>query len=40
MSTAELAKTFKPVDDDGAPILVDGLPMAHAFRDGVPTTAT
>jgi PAS domain-containing protein len=37
MSTAELAKTFKPVGVDGAPIPIEGLPMAHAFRDGVPT---
>jgi PAS domain-containing protein len=37
MSTVELAKTFKPVDDGGDPIPIDGLPMAHAFREGVPT---
>jgi PAS domain-containing protein len=37
MSRAELAKTFKPVDDDGAPIPLADLPLAHAFREGIPT---
>lgn len=37
MSRAELAKTFKPVDEEGKPIPLDRLPVAHAFREGVPT---
>jgi PAS domain-containing protein len=37
MSSVELAKTFKPVDDDGRPIPLDELPLAHAFQAGVPT---
>jgi PAS domain-containing protein len=39
MSTAELARTFKPVDDSGRPIPIDALPMTRAFREGVPTHA-
>lgn len=35
MSSAELAKTFKPVDETGAPIPLEGLPLATAFRSGV-----
>ena len=37
MSRAELAKTFKPVDDAGNPIPLERLPIAHAFRERVPT---
>ena len=36
MSRAELAKTFKPVDASGAPIPLAELPLAAAFREGVP----
>jgi PAS domain-containing protein len=36
MSRAELAKTFKPVDASGAPIPLAELPLALAFREGVP----
>ena len=37
MSRAELAKTFKPVDDAGKPIPLQDLPLAHAFRSGIPS---
>ena len=37
MSRAELAKTFRPVDDEGDPIPLADLPLAHAFRSGTPT---
>jgi PAS domain-containing protein len=37
MSRAELAKTFKPVDDDGEPIPLEKLPLAEAFRSGKPS---
>ena len=37
MSRADLAKTFKPVDPHGTPIPLSELPLASAFRDGVPT---
>jgi PAS domain-containing protein len=37
MSSVELAKTFKPVDDDGRPIPLDELPLAKAFRSGIPS---
>jgi PAS domain-containing protein len=37
MSRAELAKTFKPVDASGAPIPLAELPVAAAFRKGIPT---
>jgi PAS domain-containing protein len=36
MSRVELANTFKPVDDAGVRIPLEDLPLAHAFRDGVP----
>jgi PAS domain-containing protein len=36
MSSAELAKTFKPVDDLGEPIPLQDLPLSLAFRSGVP----
>lgn len=37
MNRAELAKTFKPVDDEGRPIPLRDLPMSNAFRDGMPS---
>jgi len=37
MSRAELAKTFKPVDASGKPIPLAELPVASAFREGIPT---
>lgn len=37
MSSAELARTFKPVDQDGRPIPLQELPLAQAFRSGIPT---
>jgi PAS domain-containing protein len=37
MSSVELARTFKPVDEDGRPIPLDELPLTQAFRRGVPT---
>ena len=37
MSRAELAKTFKPVDESGQPIPLAELPLAAAFREGVPS---
>jgi PAS domain-containing protein len=37
MSSAKLARAFKPVDEDGRPIPLDELPLAHAFRSGIPT---
>jgi PAS domain S-box-containing protein len=37
MSSAELAKTFKPVDEHGEPIPLQDLPLSQAFRSGVPT---
>jgi PAS domain-containing protein len=37
MSSTELAKTFKPVDVSGAPIPLTELPLATAFREGVPS---
>jgi PAS domain-containing protein len=36
MSSAELAKTFKPVDDEGRPIPIQDLPLARAIREGIP----
>jgi PAS domain-containing protein len=36
MSSAELAKTFKPVDEAGQMIPLEDLPLAHAFRSGIP----
>ena len=37
MSSAELAKTFKPVDEAGDRIPLDELPLAQAFRSGLPS---
>jgi PAS domain-containing protein len=37
MSRAELAKTFKPVNAAGEPIPLRDLPLAEAFRSGVPS---
>jgi PAS domain-containing protein len=37
MSSAELAKTFKPVGEDGLPIPLQELPLSQAFRSGIPT---
>ena len=37
MSRAELARTFKPVDGSGTPIPLADLPLAAAFREGVPS---
>lgn len=35
MSTADLARAFKPVDEAGEPIPLEDLPLATAFRTGV-----
>jgi len=37
MSRAELAKTFKPVDEAGEPIPLEELPLAQAFQSGIPS---
>ncbi len=37
MSSAELAKTFKPVDEAGERIPLEELPLAQAFRSGIPS---
>jgi PAS domain-containing protein len=37
MSRAELARTFKPVDESGAPVPLPELPLATAFREGIPS---
>jgi PAS domain-containing protein len=37
MSSTELARTFKPVDASGAPIALADLPLAAAFRQGIPS---
>ena len=37
MSSAELARTFKPVDESGRQIPLDELPLSQAFRNGVPS---
>jgi PAS domain-containing protein len=37
MSRAELARTFKPVDESGGPIPLAELPLATAFREGIPS---
>ena len=37
MSSAELAKTFKPVDEAGEPIPLQDLPLSKAFRSGSPS---
>jgi PAS domain-containing protein len=37
MSRAELAKTFKPVNAAGEPIALRDLPLAEAFRSGIPS---
>lgn len=37
MSSAELAKTFNPVDEAGEPIPLEQLPLARAFRSGIPS---
>jgi PAS domain-containing protein len=37
MSSAELARTFKPVGEDGRPIPLQELPLSQAFRSGIPT---
>ena len=37
MSSVELAKTFKPVGEDGRPIPLEDLPLAQAFRSGIPS---
>ena len=37
MSSAELAKTFKPVDEYGEPIPLQDLPLSQAFRSGIPS---
>jgi PAS domain-containing protein len=36
MSSVELAKTFKPVDDQGRQIPIEDLPLARAVREGIP----
>ena len=37
MSRGELAKTFKPVDESGEPVPIRDLPLATAFREGIPS---
>jgi PAS domain-containing protein len=37
MSSAELAKTFKPVDEKGERIPLEELPLSQAFRSGIPS---
>ena len=37
MSRSELAKTFKPVDEAGQPVPIHDLPLATAFREGIPS---
>jgi PAS domain-containing protein len=37
MSRVELAKTFSPVDEAGQPIPLQELPLAQAFRNGIPS---
>lgn len=37
MSTADLAKAFKPVDEAGAPVPIVDLPLSAAFRTGLPS---
>jgi PAS domain-containing protein len=37
MSSVELARAFKPVDETGEPIPVQQLPLAEAFRKGTPS---
>jgi PAS domain-containing protein len=37
MSSAELARTFKPVDEAGEPIPLEKLPLSQAVRSGIPT---
>ena len=37
MSRADLAKAFKPVDEGGAQVPIQELPIAMAFRTGLPS---
>jgi PAS domain-containing protein len=37
MSSVELAKTFKPVDEAGERIPLEELPLARAIRSGIPS---
>jgi PAS domain S-box-containing protein len=37
MSTADLARAFKPVDESGAPVPIHDLPLSTAFRTGAPS---
>ena len=37
MSSAELARTFKPVDEAGEPIPLERLPLSQAIRSGIPS---
>jgi PAS domain-containing protein len=37
MSTADLAKAFRPVDEAGGPVPIQELPLASAFRTGLPS---
>jgi PAS domain S-box-containing protein len=37
MTRADLAKAFKPVDRTGAPVPLQELPLATAFRTGLPS---
>ena len=37
MDRAQLAKTFKPVDEAGEPVPIRDLPLAQAFRSGFPS---
>jgi hypothetical protein len=37
MTTGELAKAFRPVDAAGEPVPVEDMPLATAFRTGMPS---
>jgi PAS domain-containing protein len=37
MTTADLARAFRPVDEAGRPIPASDLPLATAFRTGIPS---
>jgi PAS domain-containing protein len=37
MSRAELARTFKPVDEAGEPVPLEKLPLSQAVRSGIPS---
>ncbi len=37
MTTADLARAVKPVDEAGQPLRLEDLPLATAFRTGIPS---